>query len=71
MQAPVRYHTTNLPLNPAGIHVSGFCNGVPSQRPEVASPHSGEALGEKQLGQVGASSARNPSGMNGSCDSHS
>jgi len=73
---------TNLLLTFVGIQAQGFatkCNdkgraprpGACQPVKEVAIPHSDEALGETRWGQVGASSARNPSRMNGSRESRS
>lgn len=45
---------------------SGACHPVE----EVATPHSGEEPGEMRLEQVGTQLPENPSGMNGSHDSH-
>ena len=47
------------------------CPGAYYPVEEAATPHSGEAQGEMRLEQVGASSARNASRMNGSRESRS
>jgi len=46
------------------------CSGARHPVEEVVTPHSGEEPGEMRLEQVGAQLPENPSGMNGSCDSH-